>query len=266
MNVRERADCAMNGEKGIYNGFLSGNALKIIACITMLIDHVGWILLPDVLALRMIGRISMPLFAFTFGEGCAYTRSRAKHFALVLLCGVATSLVMSFAMDRIYANILITFSLSCLVIYALDGLKRYAYMRQIRAAVLCAAALLCALGAAVWLCCFSPVYVDYGIAGVLLPACVHLTAFRRPGQEGPTALYNPAVVWLLFTLDLVALSVTLGTVQLFCLFSLPLLFAYSGRRGRYKLKALFYAFYPAHLAVLAGIYLVLHPDYLAALF
>ena len=32
------------------------------------------------------------------------------------------------------------------------------------------------------------------------------------------------------------------------------------------MKALFYVFYPAHLALLGGIYLILHPAFLATLF
>lgn len=53
----------------MYAGFLSGNALKIIACVTMLIDHIGMMFFPDVVVWRIIGRLSMPLFAFTFAEG-----------------------------------------------------------------------------------------------------------------------------------------------------------------------------------------------------
>ena len=42
----------------IYRGWISGNQLKIVACITMRIDQSGMILLPDMVFLRIIGRIA----------------------------------------------------------------------------------------------------------------------------------------------------------------------------------------------------------------
>ena len=69
---------------------MSGNKLKIIACITMLIDHAGLLLYPNLLLLRYIGRMSMPLFAFLIAEGCLHTRSKTRYFAsifsMAILC------------------------------------------------------------------------------------------------------------------------------------------------------------------------------------
>lgn len=48
---------------------LSGNQLKIIAMITMLIDHIGVNLFPSVTILRVIGRLSFPIFAYMIAEG-----------------------------------------------------------------------------------------------------------------------------------------------------------------------------------------------------
>ncbi len=257
----------MTQEKSIYNGFLSGNQLKIIACITMLIDHIGSFLLPQVLLLRLIGRISMPLFAFTFGEGCHYTRNKGWHFAQIFVLGLVTSAAMSFFRGSLYGNILITLSLACLIIYALDALKKYSLSGQWRGIVLSAAALILSVALAVGLCCFSPIHVDYGIAGVALPVCVRLLDFRSQGGRGVlAALYRPWTVMLLFLADLVALIAVYGLAQSPCLFALPLIAFYSGRRGRHNLKGLFYIFYPAHLALLGVVYLLLHPDFLSLLF
>ena len=52
---------------------LTGNLLKLIAMLTMTIDHIGVILLPQYRILRIIGRLTMPIYAFMIAEGCHYT-------------------------------------------------------------------------------------------------------------------------------------------------------------------------------------------------
>ena len=74
--------------------FLSSSGLKVIAVITMLIDHVASVLLrenPVVLLqiadyqltlytlMRTIGRIAFPIFAFLLAEGFHYTSDRKKY-------------------------------------------------------------------------------------------------------------------------------------------------------------------------------------------
>lgn len=251
----------MAEESSVYIGFFSGNQLKVIACIAMLIDHIGWILFPGEIAFRIIGRISMPLVAFLFGEGCHYMRHKARHFAFVCALGVLTSAVMSFVMKEPYGNILITFSLSCPLIYALEGLKKFSVSGRKGGAALCAGAFVCALALAVWLCCFSPLDVDYGIAGVLLPVCVRLLDVRSFGVQGKAAqlLFSPVTALLPFFAGMVALMIAVGGIQFFSVMAVPLLVGYSGKRGKYALKWLFYTFYPAHLALLGAIYLIIHP-------
>ena len=64
---------------------LTGNQLKLIALITMTIDHVGMMLLPQLRILRAIGRIAFPIFAYMIAEGCRYTHSAygGRHRPLV---------------------------------------------------------------------------------------------------------------------------------------------------------------------------------------
>ena len=51
---------------------LTNNALKIIACVSMVFDHIGVIMFPEAMWLRAIGRLAYPLFAFCLAEGCYY--------------------------------------------------------------------------------------------------------------------------------------------------------------------------------------------------
>ena len=65
-------------------GFLTGNALKLIAAFAMVCDHAGLMLFPQVPILRVIGRLAYPIFAFMIAEGCRYTRNKKRYLGLLL--------------------------------------------------------------------------------------------------------------------------------------------------------------------------------------
>lgn len=130
---------------------------------------------------------------------------------LILGLGLVTSAVMSFAEGELQGNILITLSLSSLIIYAPDALKKSIFRRE-RGKIVCFSfALLTALALAVGVCCFSGVEIDYGIMGVLLPVTVRLPDFGSFGAKAALAsIYTPVTVFLLFSAGLIALSLVLG--------------------------------------------------------
>lgn len=68
---------------------LSQEGLKSIACITMLLDHIGAVFLPG-MGLRVIGRLSFPIFCFLLAEGTYHTRNR-KAYGLRLFWGMILS-------------------------------------------------------------------------------------------------------------------------------------------------------------------------------
>ena len=67
---------------------LSSFWLKIIALLTMTIDHVG--LAFDIEPFRYIGRLALPLFCFMIAEGAIHTRSFKKY---ALRLGVMASVI-----------------------------------------------------------------------------------------------------------------------------------------------------------------------------
>ena len=97
--------------------------IKIIASISMLLDHTGMILFPDELWLRILGRIGLPLYALCIAEGFRHTRSRGKYFLRIFILGVLCQIVYDFVSKETYLGILITFSLSldchptCIVLF-----------------------------------------------------------------------------------------------------------------------------------------------------
>lgn len=220
--------------------FLSGNALKLLAALFMTIDHVGVLLLPHVIVLRILGRLALPIFAYMIAEGCRYTRNRLRYFGSVFALGVLCQIVYYLAERSLYFSILITFSLSIATIYALQDWKDQKTPRSA----------LVFFGAVAGVYALNRIFaIDYGFWGCMLP--VFAAAFQK------TAWDRPWVNLGMLGLGLLVLAADLGQIQYYALPALPLLACYNGRRGRWKLKYFFYLFYPIHLVLLQGIALLL---------
>ena len=72
--------------------FLDGFWLKIIALLTMTIDHIGYLMPYNETAIvfRWIGRLAFPLFCFMIAEGVFYTKSFKKY---ALRLGIMASVI-----------------------------------------------------------------------------------------------------------------------------------------------------------------------------
>ena len=103
---------------------LTNNALKIIACISMVFDHIGIIMFPEAMWLRAVGRLAYPLFAFCLAEGCYYTKDKIKHLIVIAMLGVAIQLFEYVFLEMIDLSIFIVFSISIILIYLLDDIDR----------------------------------------------------------------------------------------------------------------------------------------------
>ena len=240
---------------------MSSFVLKLIAAVSMLLDHAGILLFSGKEIFRILGRLAFPLYAYCLAEGFRYTRSRLKYFLRVFILGVLCQIVYTVAEREIYLGILITFSISIVLMALVDSLKtalrgeRSAVARiAARAAgrelsndadrILCTV-LVCAgiIGAFLLT---TVVTVDYGFFGIMLPVCTSF--FEERGQR-----------LVMFSACLLALAIEVTAefpVQYWSLLSVPLIAAYNGKPGLVRMKYFFYIFYPAHMAILYGISLL----------
>lgn len=217
---------------------LDGTALKLIAMISMVFDHVGDMFFPELLWLRMVGRLAMPLFAFCITEGYCHTKSRKKYLLRMGIFALISEIPFDLAFEgKIglgHQNIMLTFFMSILALMLFDlisGSRNAATnkYRPLRVSLGIVVVVMVA-GAAIL------VRADYTVFAVIsvflfyvLKDCAHII---RSGV---------GVAFL-------ALSRTMGYYCTTGLSFIPLMM-YNGRKGK-GLKWLFYVFYPGHLIVL----------------
>ena len=217
---------------------MSSFVIKIIAAVSMLIDHMGLLLFPQYGIMRILGRLAFPLYAFCIAEGFYYTRDRKRYFLQIFVLGLLCQIVYFIADGSMCLGVLIAFSMSILLMWALDEVKKALAAKD--GTMKAAAIFVLSLAAVAALCHFMT--VDYGFVGILLP----VLAFASDKK------------WVrlgLFSLGLAALCAVIQVsggldVQWWAMAALPLLALYNGKPGKYRMKYFFYIFYPAHLAVL----------------
>jgi len=219
---------------------LTGNLLKLIAAFSMLLDHTGLMFFPGNVLLRILGRLAFPIFAYMIAEGCKYTRNRRRYLCMIAALAAVCQTVYYVFDGSLYFSVLVTFSLSILTIYALDGLKAAPGPKTI----------LLFIGAVAALWGLNRLFtIDYGFWGCMVPVFAALptgTRFDRP-------LYRLGALGL----GLLLLAAQIGGIQYFSLLALPVLLCYNGKRGKWRMKYFFYIFYPVHLVVLQGIQILL---------
>jgi len=67
---------------------MSSFVLKIIAIITMFIDHVGYAIFGKFSFFNYIGRIAFPIFAFQISEGYSHTKDLKKYFLRLFIFAI----------------------------------------------------------------------------------------------------------------------------------------------------------------------------------
>lgn len=241
----------------------NSNALKFIAAFFMVIDHVGMFFFPYEAIWRILGRISFPLFAYAFAEGCRYTGNKAAHFAILFSVAAICQAVYYFFDDgNLNMSVLVTFSLSAILLYSLQYLKKTVFSAASAVQKTAAVTLFFSLVAFVYL--FTQTFVvDYGFFGVLLPVFAGLFDFKDISMPAwKDKLDNKWVRIFCLAVGMALLALNLKTmamyeyVQWYSFLALPILFLYNGEKGKLKTKYFFYAFYPLHLVLLEGIYLL----------
>lgn len=238
---------------------LSQEGLKLIACITMLIDHIGYEIVyilyrsaqtPESMQTlyrlyylcRIIGRISLPIYAFLLVEGAHRTRDR-KKYALRLAVGVALAeipfdLMVSGTAFGTKQSVMMTLLLGYCTVLVMEKCRQLAW----KPVVVIPFALLAEL-----------LNTDYGWAGVALVALFDLSRHMAPRN-----LIRFFAMVILFH-NMGGKIFNFGNIsvpmQVFGALSMVFIASYDGRKLTNSKAAQwgFYLFYPVHMLVLWAI-------------
>lgn len=208
---------------------MSSFNLKLIAIVTMLIDHIGAVLFPQYIVFRIIGRISFPIFCFLLTEGYIHTNNFKKYIIRLLIFAFISEIPYDLAFHNqilyIYGqNIFFTLFLGMILLKLIDCFKSQNNYFMVFVSTIC----ICIL--AYMLKC------DYGYRGILIILVFYI--FKYDFKK------------MLFFQTLILLY---SPISIFGLFAFIPIHIYNGKKG-YNIKYLFYIFYPIHLFILYLIY------------
>ncbi|WP_036728211.1 TraX family protein [Peptoniphilus mikwangii] len=225
------------------NRGFSGSTLKIIAILTMLIDHIGAgivekmypvnsVNLPAMwmnsagrvdIILRFIGRIAFPLFLFLLIEGYTHTRDKKKYFIRLLIFAFISEIPFDLAFKNKVLefwgqNIYFELSLIVLMLYLMEYFENNKLLKLSLFLITCVVSTL--------------IRADYGFFGIVAAFILYELRENRKNQ---VLGIIPA-----FLFEMPAMTVYLSMI--------PIYF-YNGKRGL-KMKYFFYIFYPLHLIII----------------
>ena len=218
--------------------------LKLIACITMLIDHFGativaQLAIPGVVPLyfacRIVGRLAFPIYCFLLVEGMQHTRDPKKYLLRlgigILLAELPFDLIFENGITWQYQSVMVTLTLGAVMLLCMGKVENR-WMKPLIVIPFAILAELC--------------NCDYGGWGLAMIGVFVL--FDRPAPQFLgllliNGLMNSAGV------NLFGIRVS---VQLFAVLAMIPIACYSGVKLT-RSKALqwgFYLFYPVHLLIL----------------
>jgi hypothetical protein len=234
---------------------MSNLQLKIIAVLTMLIDHIAWGLgasaymklhfAHQIGAMHIIGRMAFPIFAFLIAEGVAHTHNLNKYFARICAFALISEIPYNLLRSVYQLHSLILFyprTQNVLFTLAL-GIMAIIFYKKMLTQTELFDRFLCALMIALTLIAAHILRVDYGWLMTL--AILMLYVCRDSHLRLP--IFAIFIV-IFYTLISYRLRISWAAGALCALIPLYL---YNGQHGKKTNKWLFYCFYPAHLLIIA---------------
>ncbi|PAE18215.1 hypothetical protein CHH80_22875 [Bacillus sp. 7504-2] len=200
---------------------IGGRMIKLAAISLMVVDHIGFIFFPEYLILRIIGRLSLPLFAYSAAIGYTRTKNPKKYIIRIFCLAVISQVPYVFVFNNGYFNVLFTISTGLIIIHIIN-LHYNKIIKAIFSFVL------------IFIC--DVLYFEYGLYCIML-----MIAFYIYRED-----YIKMMVAITLATILAIIIYNYQYYQLVAIISLILI--YLLRNIDFKIpKSISYTLYPAHL-------------------
>jgi len=212
---------------------MNNTYLKLIALLTMIIDHVGAIFFTYEPNFRIIGRIAFPIYCFLLVEGYFHTRDVKKYSIRLLIFALVSEIPFDYAffggINNTHQNIFFTLFLGLMAVHVLEEYTLKNPLISFGGTLI-----------AIFLSEF--LRTDYGILGIL-----YILSFY--GLRKMKGMYKVIMMVILISVLNVLLS---GGLQFYSVLAIPFIVLYNGKPGVRNsfMKYGFYAAYPLHLLIL----------------
>lgn len=247
---------------------LSTFTLKMIAIITMTLDHIGailgsksydGILSPDTyMVLRTIGRFAFPIFCYLIVEGYFHTKNVKKYALRLFVFALASQLPFNLALKgdifNFYSfNVFFTLLFGLILVWIIDttlkkihASKCTPHQGMVLPCIFTVIAIFYAVD--------NYIPIDYGVYGILLIMVFYFFQAKEETLENPDAR-TKAILDQFIAIGVITFLFSSG-IQIYCLFSLIPIAMHNQKKGK-GLKYFFYLYYPLHLLIIYCISLVL---------
>ena len=235
--------------------------------------------------LRLVGRLAFPIFCFFVVEGLKYTRSVFKYGLRMAFLAIVSEIPFDLvAKHKVFCwqsqNVFLTLLIGLIVIYNIDGIRKKFKINFVVKKIFIFFVALAGIIIS------EDLYTDYGSIGVLTIVAIYLLGekeyaltiiiniiaqFIRYGVD--SYKYMPFMLFMMFLITGTAflfvcllirddncrkmygagvVLTSFNVLEISALVNVALIKLYNGQKGR-KIGWLFYIFYPAHLALYAGL-------------
>ncbi|HAE42559.1 MAG TPA: conjugal transfer protein TraX [Clostridiales bacterium] len=204
--------------------------LKIIAMVTMAVDHIAFYFLPynatSYIIMRIIGRLAYPIFAYYIAMGYKNTSDLNRYILRMAIFALITQIPFYFFVHKVfYLNVMFTFTLALIMLKLFDK-KNYLWF------------------ALIFLADF--LNMDYGAYGLIIVLIFHVFS----EEKGKMYVYLLILTFAYSSLNVLqsgAFNIRMYT-QVLCVMALPLIYAdFPDIRIN---KYISYLFYPVHIGII----------------
>lgn len=222
---------------------LSGSSLKVLAVLSMLVDHCAYFFIEHGTslyeAMRCFGRIAFPVFAFLVAEGFTHSHNRMRYFLTLLGFALISEIpwYMLNGNDGTH-NVMFTLAIGVVTIAAFDRLREHLPLCLI---------IVAAFAYLAWT--FGSDYDWRGVMMIVIFYMLQRQTIEPWVARNQIHFPSQSILQIAFTLPLMAHYGVMGAIL-----ASTVIFLYDGRRGFIHsnvAKYSFYAVYPLHLILIA---------------